>query len=238
MIRKSLLTLILAAVISTVGLTGCGVTGQSSGKILQNSNENESDGTEKSVKENSEKIDWEAMAGKVTFPSEYMISYDVACEDGSIITVTKGSDSTGNIYYQDADVEEVFVKTGNDYRLFTKDKNGEFTKENNSIYKEEYIEKATKEFQECAKQNSIMVAGSAKNEGTITIAERNCNYYSISVGFANFVQCYEYAFDEETGICLAKTEQKTISGHIQEGDSGFTCVDFQTSNVKFDLPNE
>lgn len=69
----------------------------------------------------------------------------------------------------------------------------------------------------------IMAAGSAKNEGTITIAERNCNYYSISVGFANFVQSYQYAFDEETGICLlmATTEQREMMYHkIREYRTG------------------
>lgn len=239
MVKKSILALAMIAVISVLGLTGCGTTGQGSDKILQNSVENEdnSDSAENSAEENLEEIDWEAMAGEVTFPTEYMISYDVACEDGSIITIARGRDLAGNIYYKDAEVEEVFVKSGMNYNLYTKDESGTFTEERNTKYRDEYIDKATKEFLECAKQNSVMAASSAKNEGNITIAERNCNYYSIRVGFANFVQSYEYAFDEETGICLAKTEQKEISGHIQEGDSGFTCIEFQTSNVKFDLPN-
>ena len=98
---------------------------------------------------------------------------------------------------------------------------GELQEEKSSKYKAEYVEKTTKDFLDCAKQNSIMAAGSAKDEGTIVVADRDCNYYSVSAGFANFLQTYEYAFDQKTGICLAKTEQKSISGYTSESNKGF-----------------
>lgn len=256
MIKKSLLTLIMAVVISSAGLTGCGVSGTDTGKILQNNNSEGSqvseevndsqgrketektEGTENSDNAINEEIDWATMAGEVSFPSEYMISYDVALEDGSIITISEAKDAAGNVYYQNGDMEAVFVKSGSSYSFYVRDENGVLSEEKNSKYKAEYVEKFTKEFLECAQQNSIMAAGSAKNEGTITITDRTCNYYSVRVGFANFVQSYEYAFDSETGICLAITDQKAISGYVQEGESGFTCVKFQTSEVIFELPDE
>ncbi|MCC2817196.1 hypothetical protein LK537_07835 [Lachnoclostridium pacaense] len=229
-------------------MAGCGSAQGGTGRILENSAATVSVETEagagitelfgaQASSENEREIDWEAMAGVVSFPKEYLISYDVSLDDGTVITITKGRDAQGNIYYRDADTEAVYVKSGTAYQLYTMNEDGELQEEKSSKYKAEYVEKATKEFLDCAKQNSIMASGSAKDEGTIVVAERDCNYYSVSVGFANFVQTYEYAFDQETGICLAKTEQKSISGHTLENNEGFYCVEFKTSDVKFELPN-
>lgn len=219
--KIGMVTICLAAMV----MTGCGSTQEGSGRILENSLAAVSIET------------WEAMAGMISFPEEYLISYDVSLEDGTIITITKGRDAQGNIYYRDADTEAVFVKSGTAYQFYTMNKDGELQEEKSSKYKEEYVEKATKDFLDCAKQNSIMASGSAKDEGTIVIAERECNYYSVSVGFANFVQTYEYAFDQKTGICLAKAEQKSISGHTSENNEGFVCTEFKTTDVSFEMLN-
>jgi len=233
--------------LTAMALAGCSPMQVGAGRILGNNTAAVSVETgagaeiseQSGVQTNDEtkgEIDWEAMAGVVSFPEEYLISYDVSMDDGTIITITKGRDAQGNIYYRDADTEAVFVKSGTAYQLYTMNEGGELQEEKSSKYKAEYVEKATKDFLDCAKQNSIMAAGSAKDEGTIVVADRECNYYSVSVGFANFLQTYEYAFDQKTGICLAKTAQKSISGHTSENNKGFVCVEFKTADVSFELP--
>lgn len=242
--KIGMITVCLAAMV----MTGCGSTQEGSGRILENSlaavsietdtdtEISEQSGTQNNY-ETDKEVGWEAMAGMISFPEEYLISYDVSLEDGTIITITKGRDSQGNIYYRDADTEAVFVKSGTAYQFYTMNEDGELQEEKSSKYKEEYVEKATKDFLDCAKQNSIMASGSAKDEGTIVVAERDCNYYSVSVGFANFMQTYEYAFDQKTGICLAKAEQKAISGHTSENNEGFVCTEFKTTDVSFEMLN-
>ena len=128
------------------------------------------------------------------------------------------------------------MKNGSSYELYVLNTEGKFEQQKSSKYKENYIDKCTAAFTECASQDTVMASSAMQEEGTIEVSGRNCKHYSVSVSFANFTQVYEYAFDEKTGICLAKTEQKAISGYKQEDGNNFTCTEFETSDVTFDLP--
>lgn len=82
----------------------------------------------------------------------------------------------------------------------------------------------------------MLFSGDANLIGNTEIAGRSCKTYEVNMSFVNFTQSYEFAVDEETGVCLSWQTKQTISGHHLDSDQiSLVCTQFIVDNVKLPL---
>lgn len=159
-------------------------------------------------------------------PEQYFISYEVTGEDGVVETVSKAMDLQGNIYYK-KDGEYLFIRDGNSYVLYQWE-DGAPVEQQDKKYQSSYIEELTKEFDEYVKKANLNTGGITEHTGEGMICDRNCNLYTFTLNVINFEQKYQFAVDQETGVCMEWESEKNISGYVEHGDGGFRCVRFDT----------
>lgn len=162
-------------------------------------------------------------------PEQYFITYEIACEDGTIETISKARDQAGNIYYK-ADEEYLFIKDGSNYILYQPE-TGAFVPVEDKKYQSGFIDSLTKDFDEYVEKANVNADGAGHYAGESTVAGRTCSIYEISVTVVNFEQKYQFAIDQETYVCLEWNSEKNISGYETAGEGNFACTRFDTEGI-------
>ena len=172
----------------------------------------------------------------VTYPEEYLISYQVETETGVITTLTKGIDASGNIYYKDADDETLYALHDGKYTKYSRASDGAILADESQLFTVDYVKTATSAFAEYAGKSTMSFSGSAKSNGTGSVAGRNTNSYLISVSFANFTQEYRFEQDDVTGICLQWVSSKAVGSHdVSETTGDFICTEYIDGDVSLPI---
>lgn len=219
--------MVLTVIVLAVPMIGCGiVTYTNQEKEVQTGYTGDEEQTESSDQgDNSSTV----KNYSVTFPEQYFIEYDVTSEDGVITTVSEAIDEEGRIYVKNEE-EYLFIPEENGYTCY-QNKDGKFIRQENERYQLSYIKDLMEEFDDYTKDGVILSADNGNYTGTTDILGRTCDVYEITLDIAsNFRQNFKYYIDQETGICMGRTSEKSIAG-FEEQEEEFMCTQFETEAV-------
>ena len=169
---------------------------------------------------------------QVTLPNEYLITYEVAMENGTLETVTLGKDSDGYIYASNGTEALLFTPSGSGYLEYKATVDGLFVQADDTLYTASYVEEATESVLAYAKKSNLRYSQSAKLSDTRTIAGRTCDLYTIDMQLGVYAMSDVMAVDQQTGACLVWVQSQSVDGYEIKSEGDFTCTLFQTENVE------
>lgn len=169
----------------------------------------------------------------VTMPEQYSITYEIENAAGEIWTIQKTKDSEGNVYFESAYEELLFIKEDEHYTLYKKDVDGNFTIQGiNAVYNETYVDTATDEFLAYAERSKQQFLPGMESTGEQEVNGRICLVYGVKLGSVDTSITYTFFVDKETGICMGWDETNKVSGHEIDGNGEiFSCTEFITEDV-------
>jgi len=170
----------------------------------------------------------------VSLPDQYSIVYEVENADGTIVTVEKTRDESGNIYFRSGKTEKLYVRTSdNHYNIYEKDSEGNFKlssdwKGNTAAY----VQTETKSFLEYAEASSKKNSPPINSTGDCEVAGRSCETYEFKSGAGDYAVTYTLQVDKETEVCMAWEKTSTASGtRTGVNEKTFRCTRFQVENI-------
>lgn len=168
--------------------------------------------------------------GTMEFPTEYRITYERENGDGTLALITLAKDQQGNFYYSDAAQELWYLADGDGYLAAEPDMAGRLVATSpHTLWKESAVLRQAEAFMELAESSGKQYVPGFTLSGTATVAGRNCDLYTNTMGIAGLNVIYQLYIDQETGICLGWIEKKETSHFDSEASEGtFLCVEFET----------
>ncbi|MDD3411120.1 MAG: hypothetical protein PHY12_09970 [Eubacteriales bacterium] len=170
-------------------------------------------------------------AAQVTLPNEYLITYEVATENGTLETVTLGKDSDGYVYANNGVEALLFAPSGSGYLEYKATIDGLFVQAGDTLYTASYVEDATQSVLAYAKKSNLRYSQSAKLADTRILAGRACDLYTIDMQLGVYAMSDVMAVDQQTGVCLVWAQSQSVNGYEIKSEGDFTCTLFQTENV-------
>lgn len=224
--RKYIYSAVLAGTV-LMTMAGCSMSGLTRNDI----------GTSSAVQESLASQENTPYRKMPVMPDEFKITYEMENGDGTLSMITLAKDSEGNLYYRDSETELRLLTQENGYIQAIPDENGELSAVNTGkILKEQDVQESTAPFWKCVETSEKLIAPGFSLAGTATVAERNCDLYTHTMGISGLNVTYQLYIDQETGICLGWTEEKETGIFDSEASEGtFLCSEFQTESVA--IPN-
>lgn len=168
----------------------------------------------------------------VQYPEAYSLSYEVTSEDGTIQTVTKTVDESGNVYYKNADAEAIYIRMGSSYVKYVKNEAGAFEAISESKLTKKAVEDETAGIATYAEESKNKFMPTAKQESNREMLGRTCEVYKLGVGTEENSSYTYYYVDQETGICLGIEVVNTALGqNIAHDGASFVCVEFLLEDI-------
>ena len=172
----------------------------------------------------------------ISWPQEYLISYEYQLADGRVGQIAQGRDAQGNIYFQSDGVETLFAADGFHYLAYRTNAAGELEQQPD-MYSETYVQEQISTLVDYASKASQWYLDEAVYTGDGEVAGRPCALYSYERDFLNYTLTCTMAVDNATGLCLEWRTQSSVSGHdVSDGEGDFICTAFETENVVLPLP--
>lgn len=199
-------------------------------------NINESVNSSINIKDNGGKsMLVEKMLNSVKLPEQYLITYEIETNAGTLEYITKAKDAEGKIYFKAASQKLLFVPESGGYLLYHINQDGHASKVSETVYTAKYVDDTTKEFLEYARKSAVQYSGTAKYSGDTEILGRKCKLYKINMKLAIFSQEFIFVVDEETGACVEYRSVTNISKHDVPSAGNFRCIEFLTENIKLPI---
>lgn len=229
----------IAAITLLSGLAACSNINQSpvsdaDGSVLSNNTSAQSplveeQDVQKDIRISSEKLEMTA----ANLPEQYQITYEVDNIDGTPTIITQARDTEGNMYIRDGRTERWFLSSGTSYIEAKPNQDGILEPIGSSIpFTEQYVEQIAASFWRCAGEASELIAPSYENSGTKTVAGRMCTIYTHLMGTEKMNVTHSIYIDQETGICLGKTEEAELGIFTPKPSVGtFICTEFSTEDI-------
>ena len=171
----------------------------------------------------------------ISWPQEYLISYEYQLADGRVGQIAQGRDAQGNVYFQSDSVETLFVADGLHYLAYHTNASGELEQQPD-MYSETYVQEQISALVDYASRASQWYLDDAVYVGDGEVAGRPCALYSYERDFLNYTLTYTMAVDNATGLCLEWRTRSSVSGHdISDGEGDFICTAFETETVVLPL---
>lgn len=166
-------------------------------------------------------------------PEQYRITHEVNNADGTPTIITQARDAEGNLYILDGGTERWFLSCGTGYVEAKPNQDGILEQiGSGTSLTEQYVEQIAASFWRCAGEVTELIAPNYEDSGTETVAERTCTVYTHSMGTEKMNVVHSVYIDQETGICLGKTEESELGIFTPKPSVGtFLCTEFSTENI-------
>ena len=165
---------------------------------------------------------------KENLKGDYSITYEYSYGDEETLTVKTARTSEG-YYFSYYGIESLYIKDGDKYVAYQGSAEEGFTKIDFLEPMElEEVESYTAFGTGFMSQYSSDISG-MKRDGSETVAGRDCDKYTYSIGAFGVGLKYSYSIDKATGVCLKWAYDLAAGGN--SGSLSFTCTEFKTSGV-------
>ena len=171
----------------------------------------------------------------ISWPQEYLISYEYQLADGRVGQIAQGRDAQGNVYFQSDGVETLFAADGLHYLAYRTNAAGALEPQPD-MDSETDVQEQISALVDYASRASQWYLDDAVYVGDGEVAGRPCALYSYERDFLNYTLTYTMAVDNATGLCLEWRTRSSVSGHdISDGEGDFICTAFETETVVLPL---
>lgn len=163
---------------------------------------------------------------------DYSITYQMLSSDSeegdASYSIKMMRTSEGYYVMLGEDTEMLYIKNGDKYVMYIGDSENGFEPYADVTLTEDEVKAQTQAFLGYMSAYT-QFEDSLKNNGSVSIAGRNCIKYSYDYNALGVSAKAEYCIDKETGVCMKYYLEGKSGG--EGGSYQFECTEFKTSGV-------